>query len=309
MQFDIHDPEVQQDIRHRDLAMKLRRIGALIDNKRFQKGMAIVGILFAFFYFPQLLARLSFLASLLQGMNIVTLVITGWVIYCVVLVGVLMAFKYSADAMISKLAKKYTVERERFIRSQFEMLGLKTSKEIYPAEFVNESKRIVIQKDPLRWQNILATAMNNAGNRNIYQQCKVDYEYRLDENYGSITITYKPTQLDGQLNNRNTLGIRDFDMMFKLEWDDEVKARAYLSSTKVLELLRYMRDIDNFVDKTICINGNAASFSYPYEGVLELTAQSFPNIDSIIDEAKYHVSITNRYLKKSDEYAYIVKKI
>ena len=327
MKFDIDDPEVRFDIRRRSIAMAKRRIGELVDKDGFQKFVALSGIGVAFFLalpFSLLGIKLGFQMTIIHGL------ILGYIVYIALIVCVLMAFKYSADNMLSKLAEKYTIERCEFIRSQFLSIGFKTSEDIYPAEFVDGHKCVVIQKYRSAWDDIhdlfkssrnssvpkkskprwkeIYKLINSGGKYDVIQKCKMAYKYKLDGNYGKITISYIPVKSDIELNKRNILGIRDFDMMFNVEWSDEVKARTYLSSTKILELMKIINLMDNFVDKRICIDGDVVSFAYDYQGVSELSTIYFPDIDFIINETKSYISRTNEYFNEYDKFAYIIKK-
>lgn len=286
MQFNIDDPEVKQDINIRRIAMLLRWFAELRDKDGFKKFRRISGIPFAI-----LGGRIAFYTSNGYDSFFIGAVI-GYIVYSVIVVCLLMVFKYYADKMISKLADKYTIERNKFMRTQFEKLGFKTARDIYPAELVYDGQRIVI----VQTYKVSCYELD------------VHYYYRLGDDYGSIVISHEPVKIDSELNNRNILGIRDFDMMLKVEWNNEVKARTYLSSTKVLDLLKNIEDMENFVDKKIYINRNIASLSLHIGTLSELSCSHFPDIASIIYTAEWYISKTCEYLEKSDKYYHIVKK-
>lgn len=97
-------------------------------------------------------------------------------------------------------------------------------------------------------------------------------------------------------------------MVFKVDWDDEIKARLYLTSTKVLNLLSTMNDIKNFKDKKTTIYRYGIRFSFERSKLSELSDSHFPSIKFIINEAKTQVFEANEALKIYDKYACIMKK-
>ena len=283
MKFDVDEPEVRRDIRRRSIAITMRLISRLLRSTLFKIFLWLSLFIFTLLFAAWCISR-NHVVSIQSAFIGLALICVG---YPLTIVCITKTFEYFSDMMISELVEKYITERDNFITSQFIELGFKRSHNNFSTiEFVfdNDDKYISIHEH------------------------SICYKYKLNEDYGKITISYMPVKSETKLNNRNILGIREFDTMFNVEWDDEVKARIYLTPTKILELLNAINDIKNFRDKKIIISQYQARFSYPRASLLKISNSHFPSIKAIIKEAKRHVFEASESFKIYDKYAYIIKK-